>query len=103
MPQSLGLPHRYFIFQSPNNATVENTNRFAPLARAGQFRRFSLSGEASLESRVIRSSRGVVRCHTFGFIIDSEVEKMVARETCISRIIIVHPFFAPVRQKGGFY
>ena len=60
MPQPLGLPHRYNISQSPNDAIIENPNRFGPPARAGQFRRFSHPGEASLESRVIRSSCGVV-------------------------------------------
>lgn len=54
------LPHRYNIPQSPNDATIGNPNRFAPPARAEQFRRFSHLGETSLESRVIRSSCGVV-------------------------------------------
>lgn len=60
MPQSLVLAHRFNIPQSPNDATIGNPNRFAPPARAGQFRRFSHLGETSLESRVIRSSCGVV-------------------------------------------
>lgn len=41
------------------------------------------------------------RCHILGFIFDSDVDKLVARETCISGIIIVHPFLPPFDRRGA--
>lgn len=55
MPQSLGLPHRYYIFQSTNIATIENPNRFAP----------SREGRAIQKVLPLGRNMAWVTCYTF--------------------------------------